>query len=192
MRKTIVIILMLLAGYVSHAQNYYFFCINLCGQSDGNYIANVVDNALQGIGQQDEFMIYIRGGVNKEGKVFEAVKISTRSEWNEAKDLLDYIDRCSVLPASEVDMLCRTFQNLYSFEDQKLKPIKPITVYWFGDEQYYREYGKSLLLPFYFTVEGERTWRNAYLYGDSKQMKVVAAKELLGTSRYLINNLTIK
>lgn len=194
MRKTIVIILMLLAGYVSHAQNYYFFCINLGNHSDGSYIASVVDDALQRLGQQDDFLIYIRGGVNKDGKVFDAVKITTKSEWVEAKELLDYIDRCSVLAASEVDMLCRTFQPLYSYssENQVLQAKKNITIYWFGDEQYYHTYGRTVFLPFYFAVDAGRTWRNCYLYGDNKQMRIVSANERLGTSRYMMNNLTVK
>lgn len=192
MRKTIIIILMLVAGYVSHAQKYYFFCVNLGNHSDGNYIASVVDDVLRLLEQQDEFMIYIRGGVNKDGKVFDAVKITDKSEWNEAKDLLDYIDRCSVLTASEVDMLCRTFAPLYSSENQQLQTKRNIFVYWFGDEQYYRDYGKALFLPFYFAMEGERTWSTCYLYGDCRQMRIDTPKERIGTSRYSINNLTVK
>lgn len=191
MRKAMIFIVVLLAGFVSRAQDFYFFCINLGDHTDGTYIANVIDDALNN-NKVSDFVIYIRGGVNKDGKVFDAVKITDRSAWDEAKGLLDYIDRCSVLAASEKDMLCRTFQPLYTSENQKFQPLKPITVYWFGDEQYYRDYGRTLFLPFYYAVEAEKTWRTCYLFGDNSQMEVVTANERMGTNRYLTNNLIVK
>lgn len=192
MRKTIVIMILLLSGLVSHAQGFYFFCINLGGHTDGSYVSSVIDKVLGQMDKHDEFVIYIRGGVNKDGKVFDAVKITDMEGWKEAKELLDYIDRCSVLAESEVDVLRMTFQNQYSVNAKGLVPLKPITVYWFGDEDYYRDYGRSLFLPLYFAVDGARTWRNCYLYGDRKQMPVTTVQNRLGISMCSLNNVTIK
>ena len=192
MRKTIILIMMLIAGFTARSQQFLFFCVNLGDHTDGDYVAGVIDGALKQLGRQDEFMIYIRGGVNQDGKVFDAVQITNRSEWEEAKGLLDYIDRCSVLAASEVDMLKRIFQNYYSSGSQLLRPQKTISVYWFGDEQYYRNYGRTLFLPFYFAADGATTWDKCYLYGDTRQMKAASVQERLGASEYVINNVTIK
>jgi hypothetical protein len=183
--------LLLLSGLVSQAQGYYFFCINLGSHSDGGYIAEVIDAALKN-NHPDEFVIYIRGGVNKDGKVFDAVKITDLAGWKEAKELLDYIDRCTVLAESEVDMMRKTIQSQYKMGAQGLVPLKQITVYWFGDEQYYRSYGSSVFLPFYFAADGGRTWRNCYLYGDSRKMKPSTVQARLGVSMYSLTNVQIK
>ena len=135
MRKTILTIMMLIAGFTARSQQFVFFCVNLGDHTDGGYVSAVIDGALKQLGRQDEFVIYIRGGVNQDGKVFDAVQITNRSEWEEAKELLDYIDRCSVLASSEVDMLKRIFLNRYTSGSQRLFSQKAITVYWFGDEQ---------------------------------------------------------
>lgn len=192
MRKIILLIMMLVAGFSARSQQFVFFCVNLGDHTDGNYVAEVIDGALKQLGQQDEFMIYIRGGVNKEGKVFDAVQISDREKWEEAKGLLDYIDRCTVLSSSEVDMLKRIFQSRYTVDRQVLKAQKPITIYWFGDEQYYKDHGRDLFLSFYFSVNGDRTWRNCYLYGENRQMKASSVQERLGANEYSTNNVTIK
>ncbi len=191
MRKTIVIMILLLAGLVSQAQGFFFFCINLGEQTEGAYIANVIDDVLKK-NKATEFVIYIRGGVNKNGEVFDAVKITDMASWKKAKVLLDNIDRCSVLPKSEVDALRLTFLPQYTVNGQGLSPLKPINVYWFGDEDYYRDYGHSLFLPFYFAVDGARTWRNCYLYGDRKQMPATTLPERINVSMYLLSNVVIK
>lgn len=191
MKKTIVIMMLLLAGLVSQAQGFYFFCINLGDQTDGAYIANVIDDVLKK-NKVTDFVIYIRGGVNKNEEVFDAVKITDMSNWNKAKVLLDKIDRCSVLPESEVDALRLTFQPKYAVKENGLSPLKPITVFWFGDEDYYRDYGRSLFLPFYFAVDGARTWENCYLYGDRKQMQATTLQDRIDVSMYILNNVVIK
>ena len=192
MKKTIVLIMMLIAGLVVQAQRYYFFCVNLSAHTDGAYVAGVIDGVLNQMDKKDEYVIYIRGGVNKEGMVFDAVKITDKKGWQEAKELLDYIDRCSVLPESEVDVMQKTFQSQYTVDNLGLKSTKPIYVYWFGDETYYREYGNSLFMPFYYAVDGERTWIACYLYGDNKKMKATTPQERLGVSRYPLNNVILK
>lgn len=191
MRKTIVIMILLLAGLVSQAQGFFFFCINLGEQTEGAYIANVIDDVLKK-NKATEFVIYIRGGVNKNGEVFDAVKITDMASWKKAKVLLNNIDRCSVLPKSEVDALRLTFLPQYTVNGQGLSPLKPINVYWFGDENYYRDYGRSLFLPFYFAVDGAKTWENCYLYGDRKQMPATTLQDRLGVTMYLLNNVVIK
>ena len=192
MRKSIILIMMLMAAFAARSQQFVFFCVNLGNHTDGDYVAGVIDGALKQLGQQDEFVIYIRGGVNRDGKVFDAVQITNRAEWEEAKGLLDYIDRCTVLAPSEVDMLKRIFQSRYDVVGQKLNPKKPVTVYWFGDEQYYRNYGRTLFLPFYFATNGTTAWRNGYLYGDTRQMKVSSVQDRIGASEYSLNNVTVK
>lgn len=192
MKKTIILIMMLLAGFAIQAQRYYFFCINLSENTDGAYVSKVIDGVLNQMDKKDEFVIYIRGGVNSENMVFDAVKLTDKKGWQEAKELLDYIDRCTVLPTSEVDMMRKTFQSQYIVGNQGLVPIKPVYVYWFGDEAYYRDYGNSLFMPFYYAVEGERTWKACYLYGDNKTMKAGTPQERLGVSRYPLNNVVIK
>ena len=192
MRKTILLIIMLVTCFVAKPQQFFFFCINLGDNTDGNYVAEVIDGALKQLGRQDEFLIYIRGGVNQEGKVFDAVQITDQTEWGKAKGLLDYIDRCSVLATSEVDMLKHIFQSHYVVNGQKLRPIKPTTVFWFGNERYYLNFGRTLFLPIYFAMDGESTWRNCYLYGDTRQMKTVSLEERLCVSEYSINNVIVK
>ena len=193
MRKTIILIMMLIAGFTARSQQFVFFCVNLGDHTNGSYVAGVIDGVLKQLDRKDQFVIYIRGGVNQEGKVFDAVQITDRTEWEEAKGLLDYIDRCSVLAASEVDMLKRIFQSRYNSNSQRLSPKSSITIYWFGDEQYYLDYGRTLFLPFYFATDGATAWRNCYLYGDTQQMKKAASvQERLGVSEYSINNVTIK
>ena len=192
MRKSIILIMMLMAAFAARSQQFVFFCVNLGDHTDGDYVAGVIDGALKQLGQQDEFVIYIRGGVNRDGKVFDAVQITNRAEWEEAKGLLDYIDRCTVLAPSEVDMLKRIFQSRYDVVGQKLNPKKSVSVYWFGDEQYYRNYGRTLFLPFYFATNGVTTWRNGYLYGDTRQMKVSSVQERIGASEYSLDNVTVK
>lgn len=192
MRKTLLLIMMLMAGFTASSQQFVFFCVNLGDHTDGGYVSAVIDEALKQLGNQDEFVIYIRGGVNREGKVFDAAQITNRAEWEEAKGLLDYIDRCSVLAPSEVDMLKRIFQSRYDVVGQALNSKKPITVYWFGDEQYYRNYGRTLFLPFYYATNGAAAWRNGYLYGDTRQMKVSTVQERIDASEYPIDNVTVK
>lgn len=184
---------MLVTCFVAKPQQFFFFCINLGDNTDGNYVAEVIDGALKQLGRQDEFLIYIRGGVNQEGKVFDAVQITDRREWEETKSLLDYIDRCSVLATSELDMLKRIFQNRYKSDILPLCPNNPITIYWFGDEQYYLNYGRTIFLPFYFATNGETSWHNCYLYKDNRAMKKAASvQEQLGAFEYSINNVTLK
>lgn len=192
MKKAIVLIMIMLAGFALHAQRFYFFCINLSDNTDGAYVSGVIDGVLKQMGKNDEFVIYIRGGVNSEGKVFDAVRITDNNGWQEAKDLLDYIDRCSVLSKSEVDMMRKTFQPWYVVGDEGLEPKRNILVYWFGDEAYYSDYGKSIILPFYYALDGERTWEACYLYGDNKKMKSASPQERLGVSIYSISKMTIK
>lgn len=191
MRKTIVIMILLLAGLVSQAQGFFFFCINLGDQTDGAYIANVIDDVLKK-NKATDFVIYIRGGVNENGEVFDDVKITDMAIWKEARGLLDKIDRCSVLPKSEVNALRLTFQPKYSVNENGLSPLKPITVFWFGDENYYRKYGRLLFLPFYFAVDGAKTWENCYLYGDRKQMQATTLQDRIDVSMYLLNKVVIK
>ena len=192
MRKTILLIMMFMAAFTARPQQFVFFCVNLGDHTEGSYVADVIDGALRQLGRQDEFVIYIRGGVNRDGKVFDAVQITDRKGWEEARGLLDYIDRCSVLAPSEVDMMKRIFQSRFTVAGQTLRPIKPVTVYWFGDAQYYRDYGRTLILPFYFATGGASTWRNGYFYGDTRQMKPSGVQERIGVSEYSINNVTIK
>lgn len=192
MRKTLLLMMMLMAGFTASSQQFVFFCVNLGDHTDGGYVSAVIDEALKQLGNQDEFVIYIRGGVNQDGKVFDAVQITDRTEWEEAKELLDYIDRCSVLAASEVDMLKRIFQNRYTNGSQRLRPRKSITVYWFGDEQYYLNFSRTIFLPFYFAADGATTWKNCFLYGDTRQMKSSSVQDRIGAREYVINNVTIK
>ncbi len=192
MRKIFYLTIMLLTAIGARAQQFVFFCVNLGDHTNGGYVADVIDGVLKQLDQQDEFVVYIRGGVNHVGKVFDAVQITKRAEWEEAKGLLDYIDRCSVLAFSEAEMLKRIFQNRYDIVEQKLTPKIPITVYWFGDEQYYLNYSRTLFLPFYFATDGANTWRNCYLYGDTQQMKDSNLLEIIGAYEYSINNVTVK
>lgn len=191
MRKTIVIMILGLAGLVSQAQGFFFFCINLGSQTEGAYIASVIDEVLKK-NKPDEYVIYIRGGVNENGEVFDDVKITDMAIWKEARGLLDKIDRCSVLPKSEVNALRLTFEPQYTVNEEGLSPLMPITVYWFGDEDYYRNYGQSLFLPFCFAVDGAKTWENCYLYGDRRQMQATTLQDRIGVTMYLLNNVVIK
>lgn len=191
MKKTIALMVILMMAFTMYGQRYYFFCINLSDHTDGAYVSGVIDSVLNKMNKKDEFLIYIRGGVNSEGKVFDAAKITDREEWKEARDLLDYIDRCKVSPA-ELDMLRKTIQPQYMVTNRSLQPGKSIVVYWFGDDIYYRDYGKSLFLPFYYAVDGERTWEACFLYGDSKENKPQTPQERLRVLEYPLDNVYIK
>lgn len=191
MKKIIALMVIFMMAFTMYGQRYYFFCLNLSDHTDGAYVSGVIDSVLNKMDKTDEFLIYIRGGVNSEGKVFDAAKITDGEAWKEARDLLDYIDRCGVSLA-ELDMLRKTIQPQYEVTNRSLQPGKSIVVYWFGDEIYYRDYGKSLFLPFYYAVDGERTWEACFLYGDNKENKTQTPQERLGVSEYPLDNVYIK
>ena len=169
MRKSILLFLVLLISLsMGKAQNFHFFCINIGENSDGDYIVEQIGDVLNKISSEDEFMVYIRGGINNNGKMFDAYIIDNMEDWNEVSPKISKLKQYSVLPKPEYDNLLRQFQNKYEIKDQTLIAKKNIYVYWFADKLYYERYGGDILLKFYSSCMGNKTWAQCNVYPDRK------------------------
>lgn len=169
-RKSIYILLFLfMSAFISSAQNFYFFCINVGENSDGSYIAGKIDDQLKKLGPNGSFIIYIRGGVAfKDGETYDAVVVDKMEDWNNIKGKINKVKRCSVLPEPEVDNMMRRFdrESVYEVKNHCLSKKKNISVFWFADKDYYNNYGEKLLLKFYYSCMGEKTWDKCVLFPD--------------------------
>lgn len=162
--------------YMGEAQRFYFFCINIGENSDGNYIAEQIDAVLQhsNLSKDDAFIVYIRGGANQSGKMYDSYLIEDMNVWKEKKSKISGLKQYSVLPKPEVDNLLRLFQDKYEVKGNSLTPKCDIYVYWFADKNYYENYGSDILLKLYVSCMDKNmnvgnkgnTWRQCNVYAD--------------------------
>lgn len=169
MKKNILLLLVLLFSLsMGKAQNFHFFCINIGENSEGDYIVEQIDEVLNKISSDDEFMVYIRGGINNNGKMFDAYIVDNKEDWKEVSPKISRLKQYSVLPKPEYDNLLRQFQNKYEIKNQSLTPNKNIYVYWFADKFYYEHYGSEILLKFYSSCMGDKTWVQCNVHPDRR------------------------
>lgn len=183
----------MLSLFIGNAQQYHFFCVNIGENSDGDYIAGVINSVLDNMKAGDTFTIYLRGGVSQSGKIFDSEVIEDRQRWNEVAQVLKYVETYSVLPKPEMDNMMRLFQSHYTVTEAGLSPKGNITVYWFGDRKYYKNYGQSLFLKFYYTCAGELTWQQCFLCPDKAgEFGSLTIQQLLGDSAYACPKIQMK
>lgn len=169
MKKSLLLLFVLLFSLsMGKAQSFHFFCINIGENSDGDYIVEMINEVLNNISSNDEFRVYVRGGVNNNGKMFDAFIIDNKEDWAEVSPKFSKLKQYSVLPKPEYDNLLRQFQNQYEIKDQTLTAKNDIYVYWFADKSYYERYGDEILLKFYSSCMGDKTWTQCNVYPDRK------------------------
>lgn len=169
MKKSLILLFVLLFTLsMGKAQNFYFFCINIGENSEGDYIVEQIDEVLNRISSGDEFRVYIRGGANSNGKMFDAYIIDDMEEWAEVSPKISKLKQYSVLPKPEYDNLLRQFQSKYEIQNQTFTAKSNIYVYWFGDKYYYEHYGSEILMKFYSSCMGDKTWTQCNIYPDRR------------------------
>lgn len=169
MKKSLLLLFVLLFSLsLGKAQNFHFFCINIGENSEGDYIVEMINDVLKNISSGDEFRVYIRGGINNNGKMFDAYIIDNMEDWTEVSPKISKLKQYSVLPKPEYDNMLRQFQNKYEIIGQTLTPKNDIYVYWFADKLYYERYGSEILLKFYSSCMGDKTWKQCNVYPDRR------------------------
>lgn len=187
-KKFIILLAFIMSTSFSRAQNFHFFCINLSDNSDAEYIVESINNVLDNLGPKDQFSVYLRGGVSKDGTTFNSEHFETMDLWNRLAKVMSYVKICSILPESEVASVCTLLAEQYTVSNGILTIGHPIYVYWFGNRTYYKEHGLDLLLNIYHTCTGASTWREVKLYSDQRNdFKNATISEILGANFQLKN-----
>ncbi len=173
-KKLYILCVCLLMSFMGESQNFYFFCINIGENSDGDYIVDQIETLLpKKLSENDAFMVYIRGGANNNGKIYDSYVIENMDEWNDKKSKIKGLKQYSVLPKPEIDNLMRLFQNKYEIVNNNFTAKYAIYVYWFADKYYYENYGSDILLELYNACMGKNlnssnTWQLCHLYPDRR------------------------
>ncbi len=194
LRKSFFVLsVLLLSFYIGNAQKFHFFCINIGEESNGEYIVNQINTVMKTITEKDSFVVYIRAGYEG-SKLYRSVVIRDKAEWNETAPVIGRLKQYSVRYEEEVKDMMALFEPKYKFEKEVLSAKMPIYVYWFADQYYYNNYGKLLLMKFYYSCMGDKTWVKCFVSPDKEMQDVNSFQSLLDPSfvDYVKNNVEMK